>query len=92
MGLGSRRYLCHLMVTLKILTWSWGWRRLVCVGVLGLSRVEVVCRNVAEITVLFPVTVVGIGWRFHWDVGCERICGFVEAVVACSVVPLGCAV
>lgn len=85
MGLGSRRYLCHPMSILIILVGSWSWCWLVCANVLRLLRVEFVCRPVADLAVLFHVTVVGIGSGFHWDVGRERICGFIETVVACPV-------
>ena len=60
-----------------------GW--LVSVSVLRLLRVELVGRPVADVTVLFPVTVVRVGSGFHWDVRGEAVGGFVEAVVAGSI-------
>ena len=92
MVLGSRRDLCHLMFILVVVIGTWSWCRLVGASVWELSRVEFVCRPVADLAVLFLVTAEGIGSRFHWDVGRERVCRFVEAVVACSVGLLGFAV
>jgi hypothetical protein len=92
MGLNSRGHLCHPEIILIVLSnpRRRGW--LVCVSVLGMLRVELVGRPVAELTVLLPVTVVWIGSGFHWDIGGEVIRGFVDAVVAGSVVLLGFAV
>jgi len=92
MGLGSRRNLGHPMVVVVILIVSWGRSRFVSVGDFGLLRVELVGRPVAELAVLFPVTVVGIGSGFHWDIGGEGVGGFVEAVVPGSIDLLGFAV
>lgn len=89
MGLNSRRYLCHPNILLIVMSDPWGWGRLVCESVLGLLRIEFVCRPVAEFTVLFHVTVVGISSGFHWDIRGEGVGGFVETVVADTVVLLG---
>jgi len=85
MGLGSRWNLSHPMVIVIILIVHRGRGWLVSVSVLRLLRVELVGRPVADVTVLFPVTVVRVGSGFHWDVRGEAVGGFVEAVVAGSI-------
>ena len=77
------------MVVVTVLGVARGRSRLISVSMLGLLRVKLVCRSVAEIAVLFPMTVVRIGSGLHRDVGGEGIGGFVEAVVADSVDLLG---
>ena len=82
MRLDSGRNLCHPVIFFIVPIERWGRGRLIRVGVLWLLRVELACRPVAKLAVLFLVTIVGIGPGFHWDVGSERIRGLVEAVMA----------
>lgn len=91
-ALGFWRNLGHPMVIVIILIGSWSRGRLISVSVPRLLRVEFIGRPVAELAVLFPVTVVRIGPGCHRDVGREGVCGFVKAVVPGSIDFLGLAV
>ena len=81
MGLGFGRDLGHPMVILIVPIEPWCRGRLINVSVQRLLRVELVGRPVAEVTVLFLVTIVRIGSGCHRDVGGEGVSGFVEAIV-----------
>jgi len=92
MALGSGRNLGHPMVIVIMLAESWGRSRLISVSVLRLLRVELVGRPVADLAVLFLVTVIRIGAGCQRDVGREGVGRFVEAVVPGSFDLLGFAV
>jgi hypothetical protein len=85
MRLGPRRQLGHPTVIVLMVIIPRSRSRLVSVSIRRMLWVELVSRPVADLAVLFPVTVVRVGSGFHWNVGCEGIGGFVEAGVAGSV-------